>query len=179
MTIEQTLPLLESLLQPWEATLGADFEGYKNHCYRMLHFCFFLRECTEEEKEKLIIAACFHDLGLWTEKTVDYLPPSVKLAEQYLQANNRSQWIEEVCLIVDWHHKLTPYPPTPFPLVEVFRLADLADFSLGLCKGRIPASYIQQVKQAFPNAGFHKMLAKEQLNWLGKHPLNPFPILKW
>ena len=62
----------------------------------MLHFCFYLQHSTEEEKHKLIIAACFHDLGLWKEKTVDYLPPSIVLARDYLQQNNLGHWSTEM-----------------------------------------------------------------------------------
>jgi hypothetical protein len=179
MKIEQQLPLLESILMQWQEILGTDFEGYKNHCYRMLHFCFFLYDCTDQDKQKLIIAACFHDLGLWTEKTVDYLPPSVLLAKVYLKENNLTHWDKEIGLIIDLHHKVTPYTTKDFPLVEIFRKADLADFSLGLMRGALPSTYVQQVKAVFPNRGFHKMLLKEQLKWFGKHPLNPFPLLKW
>ena len=179
MLIEQNIPLLEAILAEWKTVIDKDFEGYKNHVYRMLNFCFFLHKATEEEKQKLIIAACFHDLGLWSDKTVDYLPPSIVLARQYLQQNKLEHWSSEIELIIDMHHKLTEYKNNDFPLVEVFRKADLADFSLGLIKGNISKDYITLVKAAFPNAGFHKMLFKEQGKWLLKHPLKPFPILKW
>lgn len=179
MLIEQNIPLLEAILAEWKTVIDKDFEGYKNHVYRMLNFCFFLHKATEEEKQKLIISACFHDIGLWSDKTVDYLPPSIVLAQQYLQQNKLEHWSSEIELIIDMHHKLTEYKNNDFPLVEVFRKADLADFSLGLIKGNISKDYITQVKAAFPNAGFHKMLCKEQGKWLLKHPLTPFPILKW
>jgi len=41
-----------------------------------LHFCFYLGKPTEEEQKKLIIAAAFHDIGIWSAGTVDYLPPT-------------------------------------------------------------------------------------------------------
>jgi hypothetical protein len=93
--------------------------------------------------------------------------------------NELSHWVEEVGLMIDYHHKVRPFISDQYPLVEIFRKADLADFSLGMITGGIPAYYIHQVKQAFPNAGFHKMLMKEQVKWFSKHPLNPFPIVKW
>ena len=179
MSIEKNIPLLEEILGKWKPVINEDFEGYKNHIYRMLHFCFYLHKATEEEKHKLIIAACFHDLGLWSEHTVDYLPPSIILARDYLQQNKLEHWSTEIELIIDMHHKVTAYKNDDYPLVEVFRKADLADFSLGLIKGGVSTDYVAQVKAAFPNAGFHKMLCKEQGKWLLKHPLNPFPIMKW
>ena len=145
----------------------------------MLYYCFYLHKTTEEDRQKLIIAACFHDLGLWSEKTVDYLPPSIVLAKEYLQQNDLEHWSTEIELIIDLHHKVTEYKNQRYPLVEVFRKADLADFSLGLIKAGISIDYITQVKAAFSNAGFHKLLCKEQGKWLLKHPLNPFPIFKW
>jgi hypothetical protein len=36
----------------------------------MFNFCLALHSCTEEEKTKLAIAACFHDLG----SLVDFIP---------------------------------------------------------------------------------------------------------
>ena len=81
------------------------------------------------------------------------------------------------------HHKVTAYKSSEYPneykLVEVFRRADLADFSLGLVRGGVSKSVVTQLKATFPNAGFHKMLLKRQAGWLLKHPLNPFPIMKW
>jgi len=142
MPIEQTIPLLESLLDKWKLVIGNDFEGYKNHVYRMLDFCFYLHEPSDEERQKLIIAACFHDLGLWSNKTVDYLPPSIALTKDYLQLHDLSQWSAEIELIIDMHHKMTEYKNTAYPLVEVFRKADLADFSLGLINGGVSADYI-------------------------------------
>lgn len=81
--------------------------------------------------------------------------------------------------MINLHHKIRAYKSTNYPLVEVFRKGDLADFSLGLIKGGVPKEIINNIKKAFPNAGFHKMLMKKQGKWLLKHPLNPFPIIKW
>ncbi|NOQ15118.1 MAG: hypothetical protein GQ583_11655 [Methyloprofundus sp.] len=179
MLIEEHIPLLEEILNAWKIEIGKDFQGYKNHVYRMVNFCFALHSCDEEAREKIIIAGCFHDLGLWTEHTVDYLPPSVALASAYLEAKNLQQWSAEIELMIDMHHKIREYDDDRYPLVEVFRRADLADFSLGLIKGGVTDDTISNVKAVFPNAGFHKMLLKEQAKWLIRHPLNPFPILKW
>jgi hypothetical protein len=179
MKIEETLPLLESILDPWRDRIGVDFAGYKNHVYRVLNFCFTLRDCSDEERHKLVIAGAFHDLGIWSDKTVDYLPPSVALAVDYLAANGLSAWDEEIALIIDQHHKLRPYRDARFPLIEVFRKADLADFSLGLVRGDVPGATVSAVKATFPNAGFHKRLTQLAGGWFAKHPISPPPFLKW
>jgi hypothetical protein len=179
MPVENPIPLLEEILAPWQEQVGADFSGYKNHVYRVLHFCFALHECTENERHKLTIAGAFHDLGIWSQGTVDYLPPSIELAMVYLRQNNLDSWCQEIALIIDLHHKLRAYTGVNFRLVEVFRKADLADFSLGLMKGGIPSATIRKVKAAFPNAGFHKRLMQLAGGWFAKHPVSPPPFLKW
>ena len=179
MLIEKRIPLLEEILNEWKTVIANDFQGYKNHVYRMIHFCFALHPCNKEEREKIIIAGCFHDLGLWTEHTVDYLPPSVLLVRAYLEEKKLQKWATEIELMIDMHHKIRKYEDNNYPLVEVFRRADLADFSLGLIKGGVADDTIREVKAAFPNAGFHKMLLKEQGKWIVRHPFNPFPIMKW
>jgi hypothetical protein len=179
MAIEKQIPLLEDILGEWIKELGDDCLGYKNHVYRMIHFCFALHDCNDEERKKIIIAASFHDLGIWSEGTVDYLPPSIALAKDYLQCNGLESWISEISLIIDTHHKLRKYRDSQYPLVEVFRRGDLVDFSLGAVKWGLPKSYIKEVKQQFPNAGFHKRLTQLAMGWFAKHPLSPPPFMKW
>lgn len=177
--IEPSIPELDALLDCWKDELGDAYHAYKNHVYRLLHFCFSLSPPSAEERRKLIIAAVFHDLGLWTEQTVDYLPPSVELARRYLEEEGLQDWCEEIGLMIDMHHKLTAYPDMRYPLVELFRQADRVDFSLGWIRHGLDAGYIQQVQQVFPNAGFHKYLLKVGSLWVLRHPLNPAPIFKW
>ena len=96
LTIYPTLSLVEEILLPWQERIGVDFNGYKNHVYRMLHCCFALATCSEEDRHKLMIAACHHDIGLWSDHTVDYLPPSIREAVTYLEANQMNHWVEEI-----------------------------------------------------------------------------------
>jgi hypothetical protein len=167
MAVEEHLPFLEEILDNWKQDLGKDYLGYKNHLYRMINFCFALRPCNTEERQKIIIAGCFHDLGIWTSHTFDYLPPSVALAKTYLTQNNLQQWSPEIELMIEMHHKLRKYQDERYPLVELFRKGDLVDFSLGI------------VKCGLPNAGFHKRLAQLELSWFPRRLLNPVPVLKW
>lgn len=179
MVTETHIPLLEEILGEWKNEIGDDYLGYKNHVYRMINFCFALHPCHHEEREKIIIAGCFHDLGIWTSHTFDYLPPSIALANSYLVQNGREPWIPEIELMIALHHKLRSYRDAQYPLVELFRKGDLVDFSLGIVTCGLPGSFIKSVKSHFPNAGFHKRLVQLELNWLARHPLNPLPVLKW
>lgn len=179
MEIQERIPLLEEILGGWKEELGDDYLGYRNHVYRMIHFCLALRDCSREERKKIVIAGCFHDLGIWTNSTVDYLPPSVALAKSYLRRNKLRDWIAEIELMIDMHHKLRPYKDDRYPLVEVFRKGDLVDFSLGVVQFGLPSAFIRSVKDQFPNAGFHKRLAQLAAGWFAKHPLSPPPFFKW
>lgn len=178
MKIEEHIPLLEEILDKRKDEIGNDFLGYKNHVYRMINFCFALGKHNAEEREKIIIAGCFHDIGIWTNNfTLDYLPPSIIQAKEYLEQNKLENWTPEIELMIDEHHKLRKYHQNP--LVETFRQGDLVDFSLGIFKCGLPKTYVKSVKKQFPNAGFHKCLVKLAGGWLLKHPLNPVPVLKW
>lgn len=180
----QTLSTLDTILDSYREQLGTNYEGYRNHCYRACHFCFELinnegKSLTAEDSEKLQIAFAFHDLGLFTDNTVDYLPPSEKLARAYLAEEDKADWAEEIALMISEHHKITPYKNAQYPLVEVVRQADLVDFSLGMIRLGVAKSAVKQLKKQFPNAGFHKMVATRQVGRIKSHPSNPFPIFKW
>lgn len=179
MQIENSFPLLDSILDKWQQIIGSEFVAYKNHCQRMINFCFILHQCSEEDKKKIIIASAFHDIGIWTNNTVDYIPPSIPPAIEYLNKNGLESWSEEISLMISEHHKLRLYNDKPFPLVEVFRKGDLVDFSLGMVSFGIDKNVIKQVKNQFPNSGFHKFLLKIASKWFLRHPLNPAPMMKW
>jgi len=183
MKIEQEIPLLEEILAPWVAVIGADYLGYRNHVYRMLHCSFELLGRNEREddqaRQKLIIAAAFHDIGIWIDKTIDYIPPSLPPAISYLKENGLSDWTEEITLMITEHHKLTKVIDQRYPLVELFRRADLIDFSLGLIRFGIERPALKTLNKTFPNAGFHKGLVHKASKWFVKHPLNPAPMMKW
>lgn len=172
-------PLLDELLSPWRAVIGADYDGYRNHCQRMLAFCRALHETSASDREKLAIAACFHDIGLWTAGTLDYLPPSVTAAHSSLRERGHEAWSEEIALMIGEHHKLRPVRDPRYPLVEVFRRGDLVDFSLGLYRAGLERRFVAEVQAALPNAGFHRGLLRKAGAWFIRHPLRPAPMMKW
>ncbi len=168
--------LVDDILDSYRDVIGDDFSGYRNHVHRMLNFCFVQGNFDAEQKEKLAIAASFHDLGIWTADTFDYLPPSVDLAVEYLDRNGLTAWTAEISQMIDLHHRVRRNAD---PLAEVFRKGDLIDFSLGLFKCGVPGEYVRSVKEQFPNEGFHQHLARRAGRWICRHPLNPVPVLKW
>lgn len=179
MQIQQAYPELEALLQPWQNLLEGDYQGYRNHVYRMLHCCFALHVCEPQAQQKLMIAAAFHDIGLWTENTLDYIAPSVHPAMHYLEQQGLADWSEEISLMITEHHKIRRFGDKRYPLVEVFRRADLVDLSRGLVRFGLSRRFLRELNACFPNAGFHAGLMRKAGRWLKKHPLRPAPMIKW
>ncbi len=172
-------PLIEEILGAWRERIGAQFDGYRGHVYRMFNVCLALRACSDDERRKLAIAACFHDIGLWSDHTADYLPPSMAQAQRYLSDAGFAHWSGEIALMIEMHHRIRPYRDAGYPLVELFRKGDLVDFSLGLIRFGLPRAFVRALKQQIPNAGFHRFLMAGAKDWFSKHPLSPPPFMKW
>ena len=177
MKLAQCLELTDDILAPYSA--HAAIQGYKNHVCRVINLCSSLGDLNECDLEKITIAACFHDLGIYTSNTFDYLPPSIDLAREYLVRNGRGEWTDEITSTIDQHHRVRPIDGVDRRLAEVFRKADLVDFSLGLIKFDLPRSTVSAVKREFPNRGFHRNLVRVACGWIARHPLRPVPVLKW
>jgi hypothetical protein len=172
-------PLLDEMLARYAVPLGGDHLAYRNHCQRMANFALALSGDTPEHRRKISIAAAFHDLGIWTHHTFDYLAPSEQLAENYLTEVDAADWTREIRAMIHEHHKIRRYREEPAALIEAFRKADLVDVSLRLIRFGLPRSFLREVSAAYPNAGFHKRLV--QLAWqrLRTHPLSPMPMMRW
>ena len=180
MTAPEPLALLDELLRIWQPQIGDAYTAYRNHCQRMAAFTLALMPSpTDDDRKKVAIAACFHDLGIWSDGTIDYLPPSSRRARDYLQANGLDAWIVEVELMIDEHHKLRAFKDATYPLVEAFRKADLVDLSFGAIAFGLPSAQVKAIRTALPNSGFHKFLMGLAGRWFRQHPLSPPPFLKW
>lgn len=172
------VPELEEVLGAYAAQIGGDFEGYRGHCYRVLNFCVALAPGPVRCLRKLAIATAFHDIGIWTHKTFDYLEPSTRVAADYLARSGAGDWIEEVGLMIREHHKIRPVGEPARMFVESFRRADWVDVSRGLLAFGLPRRLIREAFAIWPSAGFHRKLI--QLSWerFKSHPLSPLPMLK-
>ena len=180
MNVLNECALLDEVLEEYRQPLGPDYNAYRNHCMRVFNFCLALAgDKAVAAENKIAIAAAFHDLGIWTEKTFDYLPSSQLLAQRYLEKSFKASWCKEIEAMIGEHHKLTRYRANPQWLVEVFRKADRIDLSGGLLRYRLKDDFVSDVLDAFPNAGFHALLAQLMLKRLKSHPLSPLPMVKW
>jgi HD domain-containing protein len=174
-----SLPIVEEILVDHASELGRDFIGYRNHVYRVLHLCLAIRGDSRVELEKIAIAAVFHDLGIWTNNTFDYIAPSVVDAREYLAARGMTDWIAEIEAMILNHHKVTTSREDPRSLAESFRRADWIDVSLGLRRFGLSRRLIANVCETFPNAGFHRRLVQLTIDRFWRHPFTPLPMVKW
>ena len=172
-------PITDDILTSFALAVGTDLQGYRNHIYRMLNFYCALSGTEGPPGEALQIAAAFHDLGIWTDNTLDYLPPSVLLAAHYLESRQRGDLNEQVSALILEHHKVRPYRSAHAQTVEPFRQADLVDVSLGLVRFGLPRAFIKSVQSTFPDHGFHAMLIKLSARQLLRTPLRPLPMFRW
>ncbi len=178
LTIDSHLAQLEQLLAPHAATIGDDFAGYRNHAYRVIHFSRACGGDDEVSREKIVVAAAFHDLGIWTDDTFDYLDPSEVLARRYLEANGQASWVPEITAMIAEHHKITRHETEPHGLVEAFRRADWADVTKGVVAFGLPSTFLREVFSAFPNEGFHACLARLSWKRMRSHPFDPAPMMR-
>ena len=178
MQIHSSFPLAQTLIGAASADLGADLPAYQNHVCRVLNFYLALTG-QAQPSTAVLVAAAFHDLGIWTKHTFDYLQPSVDLARAYLASQGLGELEAEVCTIITEHHKLSLYTGQFFASVEAFRQADLVDLSLGMIRFGLPGDFVRQVRARFVNAGFHRRLLHLTLGQLRRTPLRPLPMIHW
>ncbi len=173
-------PLLDEILDQWKEKLAEDYQGYRNHALRVLHFCSYMYDTNEEEEKKLTIAAALHDIGIWrgSETTADYIESSLRELEIYLEETNQEDWLDELSKIIEEHHKVRKYKENDYQLVEVFRKADLIDFSRGFVKLGVDKKFIEMITDEIPNEGFHSTLWRLTKSQIRHSPLNPLPMLK-
>ncbi len=169
--------IIDSILAKNKKSLDPHFEIYNNHVYRVFLLCQTL-DSNQENIDKYAIASAFHDLGIWTDHTFDYLEPSIAQALRYLTQINKKEWIDEIALMIDMHHKRSSYKGPFQKTVETFRRADWIDVTRGRLSFKVKKEVIQKTRDEYPILGFHKFLIFETLKHFLKSPLNPLPMFK-
>lgn len=70
MTTTDRFARCDDLLMVHAEALGADFTGYRNHVHRVAELCADLAPDPSAREIRMIgVAAVFHDLGIWTDRT--------------------------------------------------------------------------------------------------------------
>lgn len=175
--MKNSIRLIEKILNNYRNELGKDFEKYSNHVHRVFALCLEL-DTLENNIEKYAIAAVFHDLGIWTNNSFDYLEPSILLVNRYLNISGKSDLINEIEIMIDMHHKRTSYKGDYETTVEVFRRADWIDVTKGRILFGLPKTTYIKILNLYPTLGFHKFLIIEAIKYFLKSPLNPLPMFK-
>lgn len=175
--MEYSNTIIDNLLDDYKAFIGVDFDRYKNHVYRVFLNCRLL-DPQEDNSPKYAIAAVFHDIGIWTDHTIDYLQPSIQRATEYLALTGQQQWIDEVSGMINWHHKLSSYKGVNAQIINVFRTADWIDVSIGLLNFGLDKKQLKEQRKAFPNLGFHAFLLRATARNFIRHPFNPMPMFR-
>lgn len=169
---------INEVLDAHSGVIGGDFVGYRNHAYRVANLCFAWSPDQPDRLEKIAIAAAFHDIGIWTAGTFDYLQPSIRVATAYLAESAHTGWTAEISAMILEHHKLSPYRHASHSLVEPFRRADWADVTMGVTAFGSSRALMRQLFSAWPSAGFHKRLVQLSFQRLRSHPLSPLPMMR-
>ncbi len=173
-------PLIDEILDARRACArgeDAAFEGYRNHAHRVHNFVRAISTLSEEDEDKIAIAAAFHDL--YAFDGLDYLEPSIEEAGRFLRETGREAWDREVSLTIAFHHRVRRYRGEAERLVEPFRRADWNDFTMGLVRAGIPREVRKAVDREFPVGDFiPKAVTKLALSWTPRHPLRPAPVFR-
>jgi hypothetical protein len=171
------IPTIDDVLDDHATALRDDFFAYRNHVYRVVNLC--VAKVGQSELEKIAVAAVFHDLGIWTNGTFDYIAPSIARAHDYLVARAREDWVTEIEGMIADHHKITPSTAYPDSLIEGFRRADWIDVTRGLRGFGLPRPFVARLFATWPSAGFHGRLLTFTLDRMRSHPLTPLPMVRW
>lgn len=173
------IAIVDDVLRAHAALISRDLTAYRNHVYRVANVCFALSSAAEGERaDRVAVAAVFHDIGIWTAGTFDYLEPSVSAAVAYLAHAGRSDLAPEIAAMIREHHRIRPSRSRPDWLVEPFRRADWVDVSRGALTFGLSRGFLATLSSTWPNAGFHALLVRLSLDRWRKHPWSPLPMLR-
>jgi len=158
----KSIPRIEGILQYYSVALGPNYNAYRNHVYRVYHIAllFVNKQLGIEDEEVLRIASAFHDLGIWTHQSMDYIGSSEDLCHNYLEENQMTDLAPKINTVIHFHHKLVPYEGKFADLAEPFRKADIVDLSFGYIHHSLPKSFYKNLKEEFPFLRFHRMILK-------------------
>ena len=169
-------PLIDRILEAHRSALGRDFDPYHNHVCRVYRLSLLF--VGKEHDLSLAVAAAFHDLGIWTAHTWNYLPPSKAAAKQWLLDEGRAELVEEVDEIIEFHHKMRAYRGAYGERVEAFRKADWVDVMKGMRYGKSVRKEYRELVRRYPYRGFHGRLLVFFFRNLLRHPLKPLPMMR-
>lgn len=172
-----THPLIEEILDDHADHARGDdvgFAGYRGHVYRVFNFARVLVDDADDRDDKLAIAAAFHDIEAFGG--LDYLAPSIRVQDAWLERTGRGAWAKELAVVVAEHHHATRYRGPHARLAEPLRRADLADLSQGLIRSGIPRDHVRAVREAIDVGSFFtRTVPRAAVRNFVRHPFDPMP----
>ena len=148
-------------------------------------------ESRDRNIDVMAFALAYHDIGLWTDKELSYLEPSVTVMERDLQVSSIREMFdpplteEEIIIareIILQHHKITSYSVSKNNIhdtignkgeimINAVRKGDWVDATMGIIKHGISTDLLETAYFEIPHYGFHNMLLG-----MGKR-LSPYSIM--
>ncbi|MCE9499635.1 MAG: hypothetical protein K8R21_03915 [Leptospira sp.] len=166
---------IDSILNTHKDSLGTSYDFYRNHVYRIYNLA--KSHFSAADSDILKIACAFHDIGIWTHKTFDYLEPSKDLSVEYCKNKAiDSESAKKIAEMITGHHKITKNRSSES--AEIFRQADLSDLSFGFIGLKSGKDFRKELNRQFPNKGFHLALVKLFLKQVATHPMKPLPMFR-
>lgn len=168
-------PNMDTYLSKYKQDFGAAHDVYRNHCLRVLSFARhilvtetgFDEEQAESAMPVMEIALAYHDMGLFTDLSLEYLEPSAARAEKDLEGTLSADEIKLVRDIIVWHHKVFPWSgedERSTAIVNAVRKGDWVDATTCLLGGSfvrkgLSAADVVATHTALPEMGFGSFLA--------------------
>ncbi|MBP0904298.1 hypothetical protein ACFSKN_18620 [Mariniflexile gromovii] len=168
---------MDDILEYYRPYLLIDFDKYKNHVYRVYLNCVQMDK-NADNHQRYALASVFHDIGIWTNRTFDYLEPSIEAVLSFMELNTPFITPEEICLMINNHHKVTPYHGIYGITVETFRKADWMDLTFYLLHSSRNRKELRKKLKFYPYLGFHRLLLKMALKHSIRFPWKPLPMLR-
>ena len=160
ITVIQHADEVEKYLTEHKTEIGEDYDAYRGHIYRVLSYAMHYLNGDTTHFALIAAALVYHDIGLWTHKTLAYLEPSSLIAKDRFRIQYSREEIDLLREIIVNHHQITPYEGPHADVVNAVRRADWIDATMGLVNHGMPATHIAAVQGSIPNAGFHKALVE-------------------
>lgn len=159
LRVIKSSPGVEEEFAKYKELIGSDYEGYKNHVYRVLSYSLYFLNNDDTYKDVIERALVYHDIGLWTDSVLDYLDPSFEVAKKNLEHVYNEEQLQLVHDIIIYHHKITPFDGNLAIIVNAVRKADWIDASQGFVHQGMPKANIEKAYKELPAAGFYDTLA--------------------
>jgi len=169
---------IDRLLARYAEALGEDYKGYRGHVYRVLSYALHFLGGESRDRGAIETALVYHDIGLWTDREIAYLEPSIRRVKEDNAALRWGYDPELLSDIIFWHHKLTPYRGPNAEVINAVRKADWIDATAAVRGMGMPKACIDKVTTVIPAHGFYQTLRRIGPELTGSLPKSLAGLMK-